>query len=106
MESTHIWRRKEDAVDRGESGHYIECDGCYHRIFIPKKWNDFQVKLDIIMYFMEVVNGFKLSEEMIVSLSISDEYGMDVGIHGVLSYDCNAAKEFPNFACVIEVMGV
>lgn len=107
MDSTHDWQRKEDVVDKnGEPGYYLECSKCKHRFITLKKWNNFQVQLDVVMYFMEVVKQTELSEEIVQSLAVPGEYNMMKGIHGVLSEDCEAAQNFPALANVLHVMKV
>lgn len=108
--TTHNWQRKEDTFnDKGEPGYIIECDGCGHRIFILAKWNDFQRELDITFYFMQVIEKFKLKEEFIKSFNkpaTPETHNFEIGLHGVMSEDCDMAREWPRLASICEVMEI
>jgi len=98
--SEHVWEFEERGTNpktgSGKPGEWHRCSGCRKRVFFPDGWSDFQKRLTVATAWMDDVMELSQKERDLRTVPAvpGTVHDMDKGYHGVLSEDCDKARDF------------
>lgn len=94
--------KDHDWVDEapGSEGTWSQCSGCGKRVFFSSGWNSFQRRLTVTMAWLDDVSSLPKEDKQLLESnrplcsSSPDAPDVKVGLHGLLSQDCDFAALF------------